>query len=372
MFVSNTIKKIKLAARYPKNTLRFITNKFSSGRVAAFPELITLFVTSACNFKCPMCENSIYRNEVVSNQNITVEEVIKILPELKKYKPFVYIVGGEPLLNSHTIEIIKLLSQNGIFTSMTSNGFLLADNAQALSGAGLEFISLSLDHYQKELHDAGRGVAGAYDHLLAGLDILNQARLKNGRPSNIKINTVIRKDNFSQLSAMYDFVESLGVDEWSLSHFSFKTPEAIQNINEFKAATGIGDNSLGLEISGNEYLNDEEIAILREQLELIAEKNKWHKLKSSVPTQISDLRKYYSGISPSKKSFCLAPFNSIQIHAGCKVKAGCLDTEIGNFENGDSLLQIWNSPKNLSFQKLIRDQKVIPPCFRCHALTYKW
>ncbi|MFA6537243.1 MAG: glycosyltransferase [Patescibacteria group bacterium] len=364
-------KKMRLAFKYPKNTWRFLLKK-DQFLVCDFPELITFFVTSACNLQCPMCKNSNFRNNVVPNQQIKLSEVEKILPELRKFKPFCYLVGGEPLLNVESLPIIKLLSQNKIFTSMTSNGFLLEDFAEDICHSGLEFLSLSLDHFDEGLHDNGRGVSGVYKNLLTGLKIINKSRKITGTPSNIKINTVIRKDNIAELSLMYDFIEKLGIDEWQLSHFAFKNPQAQEKIAKFKVEKGFGDNSLGLDIGTTEYLNCDEIETLKKQLRQIKEKSKKYKTKAFVPTIVDDLTKYYQGAFPSKNSRCAAPFNSMQVYGNGIVKAGCLDVAIGNCLEGDSLYSVWHSERNKNFQKLIKEQKVLPPCFRCHALSYYW
>jgi hypothetical protein len=49
-----------------------------------------------------------------------------------------------------------------------------------------------------------------------------------------------------------------------------------------------------------------------------------------------------------------------------------MDIKIGDLNKDKSIMKIWNSPKNKSFQKLILKRRVLPPCFRCCSLSFIW
>lgn len=363
-------KIAKLALKYPTTSFNILTDigkkKFLNQKVSPFPRLITLYITNKCNLNCPMC---LIVNHLNKNQTggISIKTIKKILPELKKYKPFVCITGGEPLLNKDLFPIINLLSKNKIITSMTTNGFLLEKYAQEITDSGLEFLSVSLDHYDEIKHDKGRGVKTTYKRLIRGLNKLNNIRRET--PTNIKINTVIRQDNYRVLSKMYDFIESLGVDEWSVQHYSFTNPVARKCIHQYLEDNSMESYTMGSPINRNFFFNAKQVRILQKQLNEIMKKSTRYKTKLSIKPEIGNLFSYYEGKFPSKKSRCIWPFESINIMENSKVTL-CLSNEVGNLNDTTSIEKIWNSEKAYDFQKLMTKERVLPLCFRCHGLKF--
>lgn len=367
------VQTTKLALRYRTTSLNILTDtikkKLLSQRTSPFPRVITLYITNNCNLNCSMCLNANFRNRNTTNKGMNIETIQKILPELKKYKPFVCITGGEPLLNPDLFKIISLLVRNKILTSMTTNGFLLEKYARQIANSGLEFLSISLDHYEEDIHDRGRGVKTTYRRLIKGLDQLIKARAKT--PTNIKINTVITKDNYCNLSKMYDFIEGLEINEWSLQHHSFINPTAQKNIDKYKKIDHLGGYIVGKLIQRDSFFDKKQINVLQEQLREIIRKNSIYKTKLSIKPEMDNIFSYYLGKFPSKKSECIWPFESVNIMNGSKVTL-CLGNEIGNLDKIPSIKQIWDAKKTYDFQKLIIKEKVLPLCFRCCGLRFKF
>ena len=361
----------KLALKNQTSSLNtvgdFIRKRLTNNKITPFPRLITLYITNRCNLNCPMCLNANYRNKSYFSEEININLIKKILPELKIYKPLICITGGEPLLNSHLFKIISLLSTNYILTALTTNGLVLEDFTRQIIASGLEFITISLDHYKEKKHNLGRGSKTSYQKLINGLDKL--VALRSDTPTNIKINTVIRKDNYRDLSKMYDFIENLGIDEWSIQHYNFVTPLQRKSINCFKTINKFPNYFEGSLIKRNHYLTNNEVATLNEQLEEVRKKSNTYKTKLSIKPQIDDIYSYYQGEFPSKNSFCDLPFNSINIMEGSKATL-CLGYEIGNFKEDPSINKMWKSKRTHDFQMKILKENILPPCFRCCGLNY--
>lgn len=364
-------KKAKLAFKYPLTSWNILTDgarkKLFGQTITSFPRIITLYVTNKCNLNCPMCLNAKYRNKNKSDKDINIKTIKKILPELIRYKPMVCITGGEPLLNQDVIKIISLLSKNRILTTMTTNGFLLEKYAQSIADSGLEFLTISLDHFDEKKHDKNRGVKQTYSKLISGLKKLNTVYSKT--PSNIKINTVISKNNFNELSKMYDFIETLGVDEWSVQHYNFVNPTAQKNISTYFKTNYQGDYIEGNLIHTELYLNTKQVSILQKQLDEIKKKGLFYKTKLSTKPEINDIVPYYQGKFPSKKSQCNWPCMSINIMKGSKVTL-CIGNEIGNLDDKTFIQQIWSSKQANDFQEKVLKEKVFPFCFRCCGLNF--
>ena len=109
-------------------------------------------VTDRCNFRCPYCMPAevfgeryqfLPREELLSFEEI--ERLVRIFAKLGTNK--IRITGGEPLVRSGVENLIsKLGNVEGIDDlTLTTNGYLLAQNAQSLKDAGLQRITVSLD-----------------------------------------------------------------------------------------------------------------------------------------------------------------------------------------------------------------------------------
>ncbi len=363
-------KKIKLALDYPQTTFNLLSDAILRRKITPFPRLIKIYVTNVCNLNCPMCVNAQYRRQHLKNSNLSLRNVKKIMPELKKYKPFVYFSGGEPLLNPEMIKIIKLMSKEKIFTSMTTNGYFLEKFAKDIARSGLDFISLSLDSDVDREHDLGRGVKGSFDRLMSGVTALSEERKKTGKPINMKINTVIRRDNFYKLTKIYDFIEKLEVDEWNLQHFVYKTPAANKAILNYYQKTGIGEDAFGVPIPQNKYFTSQEVKILTEQLKAVKQKSRNYQTNLSIKPDINNLTAYYQGAMPSKSSSCTTPFSTIALYDNGKITTGCLSWKIGHLRDNQTIETMWSSDRTKYFQNLILTNKIIPPCFRCCSLDF--
>lgn len=367
-------KAARLALKYPVTALRWTLRPLRRKPAVAsrlpFPTFVALNATNRCNLNCAMCINSGLLNNSPSDSHLPLATVQQLLPEFKRYKPFIYITGGEPLLNPDVFAIISLLSRNRIFTSMCTNGFRLSRYTGQILDSGLEYLSISLDHFDREPHDRGRGVAGVYDHILEGIRAL--LSLRKATPSNIKINTVIRRDNVACLSQMYDFIEDLGIDEWSLQHFSFLNPVSVARIESFRRQPGMESVALlGHVIDQNAYLSDDEISTLNRELAAVSRKSKTYRTKFSIKPSIHNLYGYYRGQTPSPtSSSCWSVFEVVVITNDSSVTL-CAGYKIGSMKAKNATLQaLWRSDKARVFQQMARKQRVLPPCFRCCALNY--
>ena len=82
---------------------------------------------------------------------------------------------------------------------MAPNGTLINQtNAKQMADSGIKRISVSLDGATKESHDNFRGVAGAFDGAIRGIQIAKEAGI------DFQINTTITKANLDQiLSSSY-------------------------------------------------------------------------------------------------------------------------------------------------------------------------
>jgi GTP 3',8-cyclase len=148
---------------------------------------LRISVTDRCNFRCSYCMpfdeyKWMARSEVLSFEEI--ERLARIFVSLGVEK--IRLTGGEPLVrrNLHTL-IKRLATLKGLDLSLTTNGALLAEQAQDLHSAGLQRVNVSIDTLKvnrfKELTKRGD-----LDKVLEGLFAAKRVGM-----APIKINAVI-------------------------------------------------------------------------------------------------------------------------------------------------------------------------------------
>lgn len=152
---------------------------------------IRISVTDRCNFRCVYCmPKEVFGRDhqfLEREQLLTFEEtarLARIFASLGVRK--VRITGGEPLLRRELERLIAMLACiPGLDLTLTTNGSLLAEKAQALKEAGLRRVTVSLDSLDDKVFRAMNDVDFSVERVLAGIDVVARAGL-----TPIKINVV--------------------------------------------------------------------------------------------------------------------------------------------------------------------------------------
>lgn len=156
----------------------------------SFADIAYIELTRACNLRCKHCLNN---SGIVCSNEISYSELIRLINLMIDAGIFeIRFTGGEPLLYSNIYEIIKYCNDNGLYTSIGTNGTLITETViKKLKKAGLNKAIVSLDG-TKESHDSIRG-NGNY------LKTLNAIKLLKKYGIEYKINSVIMKDNMEDI-----------------------------------------------------------------------------------------------------------------------------------------------------------------------------
>ena len=101
------------------------------------------------------------------------------------------LTGGEPLLRKDVHDLVSMLAANDRIEdlTLTTNGYLLKDQAGRLREAGLNRITVSLDSLDPQVFGRMNGVGYGPAHVLEGIATATEVGL-----NPIKINAVIEKD----------------------------------------------------------------------------------------------------------------------------------------------------------------------------------
>jgi len=151
-------------------------------------------VTDRCNFRCVYCMPKevfgrdhpfLPRTELLTFEEI--ERLARLLAGLGVEKA--RITGGEPLVRRDVETLVGMLAGiPGLDITLTTNGALLAQKAQALRDAGLDRITVSLDSLDDATFRAMNDVDFPVARVLAGIDAALAAGL-----GPVKVNVVVKR-----------------------------------------------------------------------------------------------------------------------------------------------------------------------------------
>lgn len=156
---------------------------------------LRISVTDRCNFRCTYCMPAEIFGEgyqfLPKSEILTFEEIARlarIFIELGVNK--LRITGGEPLLRTELFKLIEMLSSidGAKDLTLTTNAYLLAQQAQQLKDAGLKRLTVSLDTLDDEIFKQMNGRGFGTEKILEGIDQAAQVGL-----GPIKINAVVQK-----------------------------------------------------------------------------------------------------------------------------------------------------------------------------------
>ncbi len=131
---------------------------------AEAPARVYWELTRACDLACRHCrakaEPCRSPDELGTNECKTVLRALADTPA----RPHVVFTGGDPLKRPDLFDLVRYGAERrlGIAVAPSATPALSADVARALSAAGVEAMSLSLDGSTAAAHDRIRGVFGCF------------------------------------------------------------------------------------------------------------------------------------------------------------------------------------------------------------------
>jgi GTP 3',8-cyclase len=150
-------------------------------------------ITDRCNFRCVYCmPKEVYGRDYAflpRRDLLTFEEIARlarVFASLGVEK--IRLTGGEPLIRREVESLVEMLAEiPGLDLTLTTNGAVLAQKAQALKDAGLRRITVSLDSLDDEVFGAMNDVDFPVQLVLEGIEAASAVGLP------VKVNVVVKR-----------------------------------------------------------------------------------------------------------------------------------------------------------------------------------
>src|SRR4026209_266009 len=154
---------------------------------------LRISVTDRCNFRCVYCmPKEVFGRDyrfLDRRELLTFEEIDRLARAFVAHGvEKIRITGGEPLVRRDLERLIeKLATIDGLDLTLTTNGSLLPQKAQALRDAGLRRGTVSLDALDDDVFTALNDVDFPVERVLEGIDAAEGAGLP------VKVNMVVKR-----------------------------------------------------------------------------------------------------------------------------------------------------------------------------------
>ncbi len=171
-----------------------------------------LYLTSGCNLACRHCwVKPRFIDGMPDPQDcIDPELLFAAVTEAKTLGlTHAKLTGGEPLFHPRFRDIALGLSGLGIELNMETNGVLLTPELASFmkNETKINFVSVSLDDDDAGAHDVFRGVKGAFEATLRGLDALRDAGFRN-----TQVIMSVHRGNVGQIERVVGLAEAHGAE----------------------------------------------------------------------------------------------------------------------------------------------------------------
>ena len=211
-----SVTKLLFAREYYGDSLRYTKDAHSArnGAGEGMGPVVVWNSTKTCNLKCRHCYMSSdakkYQNE------LTTDEAKKFIDDLAEFHvPVLLFSGGEPLIRPDFFELAEYAQAKGVRPTLSTNGTLITrEVAQRIKDIGVGYVGISLDGL-KDVNDKLRGVEGAYDKAMAGI----QNCVAVGQRVGLRF--TINHHNIQELNNIFDFIERENINRVCFYHLVY-------------------------------------------------------------------------------------------------------------------------------------------------------
>ena len=188
-----------------------LRSRVTGSRTAYYPPHMSIELTEGCNLRCSYC----YReSDSTKLSHMPTAELLMLIEKLwEAGLRTVELTGGEPTVHRDFRNILRFCTEKFAMVGVLTNGTRLSDGlARQFAEMGNKLMySVSLDASTPELHDARRGVPGAWAKTTKNITRLVALGVA------IRVSMVVDEQNFDDLENTLLLAKSLGAKVFSYS-----------------------------------------------------------------------------------------------------------------------------------------------------------
>lgn len=320
------------------------------------PLSLQVEITSQCNLRCRMCPLTTGASSSAGNVGHMTDVVWSEIMPLARQAKQVFLAGfGEPLTNPRCLELLQQLNDEGIRTTLSTNGLSLNPTTAGRLAAlpYLVHINVSLDAADTTTYRDIRG--GNLDRAFAGLSNLVAAMPDTSR---VTVSCVAMRENIAKLVDFPPLLERLGVRTL-----------IVQGLNDYtsysKSQSLVGTDHL------SEHLDRLRAACEDRRIDLVLTTGE---RTTAEENQLgSVLAQYYGGDagSESETRQCMLPWEQPYIDKDGRVFPCCIAGASSQSQLGQlgrpgqgGLSDIWVGDPYQAFRKALLDPSTTPAVCR--------
>lgn len=354
VFISDAIIRnpqfLKIAGRVAwRNATSQIDYHYSNGRSRP-PKSITFKLTSLCNMNCKMC-NYLNAGYFDHGEMLPVNVYKNVLDEVYHQNPLIVLTGGETLLHPDLTEILWYAKEYELCSSLTTNGWFLAEHTVDIVNSGLDLLVVSIDG-PEQVHDGIRGKDGAYRRAMEGI---GEVMRYEDRPL-IFINAIIQADSYAHFDQLVDEAEVAGVDGMNIQVLWTRPPDRAALHNQLFPEFCVGDGWI------DESLIDIDFDVLDSVLGRVKKNRLYVSIYPAFSTHemcdwYTDPMKFVNNRSLKCPWMWAIVFQDGTIRM-------CDDIVLGSLHD-NSFWEIWNGDRMVAFRETLNEHKSFPICAGC-------
>jgi AdoMet-dependent heme synthase len=195
--------------------------------------LISWNITLKCPLRCAHCYVNAGEHEATGV--LSKQEAYAVIDQICELgKPVVILSGGEPLMRDDIFEIARYGTGKGLPMAMGTSGVLIdAACARKIREAGIRRVAISIDSADPAVHDAFRGLPGAWERAVQGIHHCVNEGIR------VQVNTTVLSPDIQAIKDVVSLGASLGVADYQLffpvptgrgTEVSWLTPQVYEDL----------------------------------------------------------------------------------------------------------------------------------------------
>jgi len=202
---SDALRYGRHSSQMPSHLLQFSKDK---------RPVVVWNMTRKCNLKCVHCYA--HARDESSEDELSTDQGRQLIDDLAGFGvPVLLFSGGEPLVRKGLPDLAAYAVERGMRAVISTNGTLITrEKARTLKEIGLSYVGISLDGME-EINDRFRGVTGAFNKAMEGIENCQAAGIKVG------LRFTINKFNVDEIPKVFDLLEERNIPRVCFYHLVY-------------------------------------------------------------------------------------------------------------------------------------------------------